>query len=223
METLLKEMKYEPGEDTDTTSQSLRAVQSIHHSEAKKRSRNLLRVAGSLLAACLMALSALLTLTSAESEAKNRPNIVFIYTDDMRYDELKKIPRFRSLLVARGVTFENAFVTNSVCCPSRVTALTGRYSSNHGVTNNLGGDGAGGYPAYKVRGLRKNNVAVWLRRANYKTALFGKFINGYSSDRPPDGFSYYKPTYSTASDPSIGTYAARFIEKNRKRPMFLAL
>ena len=147
--------------------------------------------------ACLAALGALLTLASANGEAKNRPNIVFIYTDDMRYDELKKIPRFRSLLVDRGVTFKNAFVTNSVCCPSRVTALTGLYSSNHGVTNNLGGDGAGGYPAYKARGLGKNNVAVWLRRVNYKTALFGKFINGYGSARPPDGFSYYKRTNST--------------------------
>lgn len=100
-----------------------------------------------MLAGCLVALAALLVPSASEVEAKNRPNIVFIYTDEMRYDELWKIPRFRSLLVDRGVTFENAFVTNSVCCPSRVTALTGRYSPNHGVINNLGGDGAGGYPA----------------------------------------------------------------------------
>lgn len=121
------------------------------------------------------------------------------------------------------MTFENAFVTNSVCCPSRVTALTGRYSSNHGVINNLGGDGAGGYPAYEARGLGKHNVAVWLRLANYKTALFGKFINGYDSKQAPGGFSFYRKTTSTAEDPSIGKYAAQFIEKNSKQPMFLAL
>jgi len=111
VETLLKEVTYGVREHPNTRPQGLPPVQPIHQREAKRRSRDL-GIVGLLLMACLAALGALLTLTSANGEAKNRPNIVFIYTDDMRYDELKKIPRFRSLLVDRGVTFKNAFVTN---------------------------------------------------------------------------------------------------------------
>lgn len=80
----------------------MHAVPSELHLEARKRSGDLPRLAGVVLAGCLVALAALLVPAASEVEAKNRPNIVFIYTDEMRYDELWKIPRFRSLLVDRG-------------------------------------------------------------------------------------------------------------------------
>ena len=60
-----------------------------------------------------------------ERSADNRPNIVFIMTDDMEEKTLARMPVVRSRMVDEGVTFDKAFVTQSLCCPSRATALRG--------------------------------------------------------------------------------------------------
>jgi len=54
-----------------------------------------------------------------------QPNIVFILTDDMRKDDLRYMPKTRTLLEREGMSFENAFVSNALCAPSRATILTG--------------------------------------------------------------------------------------------------
>ena len=68
--------------------------------------------------------------------APARPNIVFILTDDQRWDELGFMPQVQSLLQARGATFTNSFVSNSLCCPSRTSILTGLYSHSTDVYYN---------------------------------------------------------------------------------------
>jgi N-acetylglucosamine-6-sulfatase len=72
-----------------------------------------------------------------------RPNIVFILTDDHRYDAFGfmdkpwlKTPNM-DRLAGEGVHFQNSFVTTSLCSPSRASFLTGQYASCHGVKNNL--------------------------------------------------------------------------------------
>src|SRR4028119_1543780 len=80
------------------------------------------------------------TQTAAAQTA--RPNIVYILTDDMRKDDLKFMPKTRALLKAKGMTFENAFVSNALCCPSRATIMRGQYSHNTTVFTN------GGYSNY---------------------------------------------------------------------------
>ena len=57
--------------------------------------------------------------------ATTAPNIVMILADDQRYDELSYLPNVQNLLMANGVTFTNAFVSNPDCCPSRASTLTG--------------------------------------------------------------------------------------------------
>jgi hypothetical protein len=59
-----------------------------------------------------------------------KPNIVFILADDMRKDDLKYMPQTRALLQDEGMSFENAFVSNALCCPSRATIMRGQYSHN---------------------------------------------------------------------------------------------
>src|SRR5205807_6331060 len=61
-----------------------------------------------------------------------RPNIVFILTDDQRPDQLARMPIVASQLIDKGVTFTNSFVSNPLCCPSRVTDLTGQTSGHTG-------------------------------------------------------------------------------------------
>src|SRR5947208_16874526 len=82
--------------------------------------------------------------------AADRPNFLFIYTDDQRWDALgvvqqeqgekARFPWFQTpnldRLASEGVRFRNAFVVNSLCAPSRSVYLTGRYSHLNGVANN---------------------------------------------------------------------------------------
>jgi arylsulfatase A-like enzyme len=74
---------------------------------------------------------------------KKHPNIVFILSDDHRWDHLGYVghnfietPNM-DRLATEGVHFDNAFVTTSLCSPSRASFLTGNYAHTHGVTNNM--------------------------------------------------------------------------------------
>jgi N-acetylglucosamine-6-sulfatase len=119
------------------------------------------------------------------------PNMVFILTDDMRKDDLKYMPKTKALLQSTGMTFENAFVSNPLCCPSRTTIMRGQYSHITGVWSNSSTDSssttAGGWYAYQQNGNEADNVATRLQLAGYKTGLFGKYLNGYDNTayRPP--------------------------------------
>jgi len=84
------------------------------------------------------------------------------------------------------MSFENAFVANALCCPSRATIMRGQYSHNTGVWTN--GDANGGWQAYRDNGLEQDNVATRLKTAGYRTALFGKYLNGYNSASVPRGW-----------------------------------
>jgi N-acetylglucosamine-6-sulfatase len=111
--------------------------------------------------------------------ATGRPNIVFVLTDDMRKDDLRYMPKTRSLLEGKGMSFENAFVSNALCVPSRSTIMRGQYAHNTQVWTNLnaGGPDAGG-KAYRDKGYENDNVAMRLDAAGYRTALIGKYLNG---------------------------------------------
>ena len=110
------------------------------------------------------------------------PNIVLINTDDMRLDSLSAMPIVRRLLGDHGVTFTNAFVTTSLCCPSRASMLTGTYAHTNGVWTN--GPPYGGFHAFHSD---HSTIATWLRAAGYRTGLFGKYLNKYENTRyvPP--------------------------------------
>jgi N-acetylglucosamine-6-sulfatase len=83
----------------------------------------------------------------------------------------------RRLLARRGVTFANAFATYPVCCPSRATFLTGRYAHNHGVMSN--DTPRGGYPAFRRKVAPRRTLPVRMRRAGYRTAYVGEYLNDY--------------------------------------------
>src|SRR5215208_7322314 len=109
-----------------------------------------------------------------------KPNIVFIIADDMQKGDLKYMPKTRSVLKDKGMTFQNAFVSNGLCCPARATIMRGQYAHNTGVWLN-GGPDEGGWHAYRSNGNEQDNVATRLDAAGYRTGLFGKYLNGYSN------------------------------------------
>jgi N-acetylglucosamine-6-sulfatase len=112
----------------------------------------------------------------AVSSAVRRPNIVFILTDDLSWNLVQYMPHVLKMQ-KDGVTFANYFVTNSLCCPSRSSIFTGRYPHETGVFRNVGADG--GYLAFRDRGHERATFAVALSAAGYRTAMLGKYLNGY--------------------------------------------
>ena len=134
--------------------------------------------------------------------AERKPNFLFIITDDQRWDtmgvvqkeqgERARFPWFESpamdRLAAEGVRFRNAFVTLSLCSPSRAAFLTGRYNHVNGIINNdtpLPDDA--------------ETHATLLRAAGYRTAYFGKWHMGEQRGQRP-GFDH------SASFVGQGTY-----------------
>jgi N-acetylglucosamine-6-sulfatase len=117
------------------------------------------------------------------------PNIILINTDDQRWDTLPYMPTVWSRLVPEGVTFTNAFVSSSVCCPSRASLLSGLFAHNHGVLSIA--PPSGGAPRFVGRDA--STIAVWLQDAGYRTGLFGKYLNGYELQGPPNTAAWYVP------------------------------
>lgn len=75
--------------------------------------------------------------THSDTNNHQQPNIIFILTDDqdLRLDSLSYMPLLRQHLQDQGTFYENHFVPTALCCPARVTLLTGRYAHNTNVTN----------------------------------------------------------------------------------------
>jgi len=143
--------------------------------------RRLLAVLSAAVAAVVAAVVTLLLVGGSESRPGG-PSFVVIVTDDQRWDTLSALPSVRRLLAAHGVTFENAAVVNSLCCPSRASILTGQYSHSHGVYRNKGR--FGGFKAFED----ESTVATWLDDAGYETALVGKYLNRYGGTYVPPGW-----------------------------------
>ena len=115
--------------------------------------------------------------TPTRTAHRRPPNIILITTDDQNVGELRWMPRTRRELAGHGLLFTRALSPDPLCCPARAEILTGQLGQNNGVSSNLGLHG--GFPRSAESA---NTLAVWLRKAGYRTALVGKYLNGY--DRP---------------------------------------
>lgn len=131
-------------------------------------------------------LSAVGVLNADTPDTGKRPNILFIMSDDHasqavgayggRLKSLNMTPNIDSL-ARDGMLFENCFVVNSICTPSRATLFTGKYSHINGV--------------YKFTALEQENqpvLPVQMQKAGYHTVFFGK----YHLHSNPVGFDYYE-------------------------------
>jgi len=122
------------------------------------------------------------------ARAPQRPDIVLILMDDFSLELLSTMRQARRMS-REGSTYENAFVVDSLCCPSRTSLLTGRMPHQTGVLTNTARNRTnpiGGYGAFRHNhnGLRTFNLR--LHNNGYRTGFIGKFLNGYEP-RSVDG------------------------------------
>jgi N-acetylglucosamine-6-sulfatase len=114
---------------------------------------------------------------------QKRPNVIVIETDDQNQTDMVAMPKTEALLAGHGTTFSNSYVEYPLCCPSRATFLTGQYAHNHHVISTELPNGYNGLN-------HANTLPVWLRHAKYRTAMVGKYLNGYGiNDGIPEPFT----------------------------------
>ena len=126
--------------------------------------------------------------------ASEQPNIVYIMVDDLASDLVPYMNEVQAM-AAEGVTFDNFIVTNSLCCPSRASYLTGKYPHNNFVLgNSWPRGGIGQFLEHDVM----ESVGVYIRDAGYRTGFFGKFLNHYEPhgfDDGPGGEPDFPPAF----------------------------
>ena len=106
-------------------------------------------------------------------------NFVVIVADNMRADDATFMPELQAQLVAAGAAFQNGFVVNAICCPSRASIFLGRYVYNHGVLVN-----GGGFESFRDAGHEDSTIAAALQVAGYRTGLIGKYFSTYGINEP---------------------------------------
>jgi arylsulfatase A-like enzyme len=177
----------------------------------------------------------LLSHTASDADSRNRPNIIFILIDDLRWDEVDypfvKVPSIQRI-AREGVRFRNSFITTPLCSPSRASYLTGQYAHKHGITDNTD------------RSPRSHELVTFprlLHDAGYETAFLGKWHMGLDDNQRP-GFdhwvsvkgqgSYINPEFNVNGRPEtkrgyftdiLNEYALDFLKQKHAKPFFLYL
>ncbi len=145
----------------------------------------------------------------SDSPSKKRPNIVFIFSDDHSYEavsayggRLKDIAPTPNLdrIAKEGIRFDNCFVTNALCGPSRAVIQTGKHSHLNGFMEN----------EHRFDGNQQTFPKL-LQKGGYQTAVIGKWHLGTD----PQGFdlwnilpgqgTYYAPDFRTPKGLVAGT------------------
>lgn len=167
----------------------------------------------------------------------SKPNVLVILTDDQRWDCMScaghpflKTPNM-DRLAKEGVRFRNAFVTTSLCSPSRATLLSGLYAHTHRVNDNFT-EFPNDLPSYPRR----------LHDAGYQTAYIGKYHMGENNDEKRPGFdfwmshkgqgNYFDSTFNIDGKRQmlkgyytqiVTDHAVNWLKQPRKQPFLLVL
>ena len=147
-------------------------------------------------------------LQSAVPGSASPRNVIFILSDDHRYDFLSSHPRCPGFLktphldwmARQGALIENAFVTTALCSPSRASILTGQFMHAHRVVDNQRPVPAG-----------TTFFPQLIQKQGYRTAFVGKWHMGHDDDSPRPGFDHW------VSFKGQGTYFDPILNTNGKR------
>lgn len=174
------------------------------------------------------------------ARAAVRPNVLLIVADEARPETLAVMPKTVHWMTRWSRIYPQAYVTTPLGNPSRSSLMTGRYAHNHLVQN----DGSSA-----TLDASTTTIQAYLHAAGYRTALFGKYLDGWADPRSgisrpsnfdrwasfPASFAYYDATWKLPggartiheySTSYIGDQAVRFIarrEADDSRPWFMLL
>jgi N-acetylglucosamine-6-sulfatase len=171
------------------------------------RSRIVAAVMASLIAAVLSS-SGHAAARLPHDSSPAHPNVVVFMVDDANVEDIDYMPEVQARLVAQGVTFAKNYSPNELCCPARVTTLTGEYSHNTGVVDNLAP--LGGVTAFDD----SSDIATWLD-SDYRTAFVGKYLNQYGQQH--GGNTYIPPGWDDWKVPparSVYNYMGQHLNAN---------
>jgi arylsulfatase A-like enzyme len=231
----------------------MRQVKIKKSNQSYKRRRFIERV-GVITAALLLLISTFFS-SGSKTEKINQEeifirnsrtnNIIFILSDDHRYDFMSFIPMLlgqvatpkflktpnMDKMAKEGAYIQNAFVTTALCSPSRASVLTGMFSHKHGVVNN-----DSPIPPHNIF------FPEYLQQRGYETAFIGKWHMGGESDEHRKGFDrwisfkgqgvYYNPLLNVDGESVqregyitdiLTEYAIDYIKQEREKPFFLYL
>jgi len=184
------------------------------HAKARQSNctrRGFLKIAGCSAAGLTFLAAAGRPLMAARRAGRGKRNIVFVLSDDHRYDFMGFMPTGPQFLetpnmdrmARQGAHVANAFVSTSLCSPSRASILTGQYMHHHRVVDNQRPEPQGTvfFPQH-------------LQNAGYQTAFVGKWHMGHDHDRPRPGFDHW------VSFKGQGAYSDPTLNINRRRRTF---
>lgn len=189
----------------------------------------------------------ILASTALHAKTTKKPNVIIIFCDDLGYADLgvtgSKLNRTPHLdkLANEGIRFTDSYASASLCTPSRMGLLTGRYAIRSGITGVL--------QPWSTIGIDTSEVTLarMLQNNGYYTGIIGKWHLGHEYDHLPlqNGFQeYYGIPYSNNMSPcsyfrgnkvdienvdqtqTTKTYtkeAIRFLNENKERPFFMYL
>ncbi|KAH7253278.1 alkaline-phosphatase-like protein [Fusarium solani] len=154
---------------------------------------------------------------NSEVTIGRRPNVILILTDDqdLHMNSLDYMPLLQKHMADQGAQYKKHFCTTAICCPARVSLLTGRLAHNTNVTDVY--PPYGGYPKFVSNGFNDAYLPVWLQAAGYDTYYTGKLFNAhtvqnYNKPWPrgwtqsdflldPFTYAYYNSSFQRNRDP----------------------
>lgn len=145
-------------------------------------------------------LNILTSCSSIKNRPEEKPNIIFLLTDDQRWDALgingNEIIQTPNLdrLAKKSLNFGNAYVTTSICMVSRASILTGQYMSRHGIND---------FHESLSNSALENTYPALLKKNGYRIGFVGKYGVGDPKDQPKELFDFWagtpmhQPNYET--------------------------
>lgn len=150
---------------------------------------------------------------SFQQKKPEKPNIIFILTDDHRWDALgamgNKIIQTPHLdqLAGDGIMFRNAYVTTAICAVSRASFLSGQYQSRHKIDDFS--------TSFSPEALNKT-YPMLLKEAGYKVGFIGKYGVGNPKDQPKEQYDFWACSTKSQPDYEMTDEEGNFIHHTDK-------
>jgi arylsulfatase A-like enzyme len=133
------------------------------------------------------------SVTSRGDAEQSPPNVLVFITDDQRADSMEAMPLTSKWFKEEGRWYPNAFSLTPVCCPSRASIFSGRYTHNHGVKQ---------FTPYRLD--QRSTIQAYLQSSGYRTAFYGKYLNAFSLASDPPFFDDWAVFPQSTKDTYLG-------------------